>query len=186
MPAGIEEVDIYFISFPVGSEGRYKNGKQKKWCLIVLIRIVLWVRFGLLCGVLATPPVEMYASAGALVDFFLKQIWPSHACSVLLLGQRSEEVAKLSDIRGAFNAKGQQARAKQMRGTELTGSQRYIMEGMNVADFVKNPKNYDDTPLVKRAAQLAWKAGVEKNVAAVMSRDPKSLTDPRFSPICYP
>ena len=178
------EVHFYCVSFPIADEG-YTRRQKKKWCLIILIRVVLWRRFGILCGVLATPPSEAYADAEAIADFFAAQTWPSHACTVLLLGLRSQ-VATLGPIKAALNAKGHQSRAEKLKGTKLSGSQRNLMTGMNVADFVKNPRDYDGTPIVKQAARLAVSSGMVQNMKIAMSCVPKPLTNTTFARICYP
>jgi len=181
--ATTEAIDIYLVSF--ATKVVYRRGRKKKWCLLVLMRIVIWVRFGWLCGILASPYVEIYAQASALAKFFSAQHWPAATrnCPVLLLGLKE---VKLIDIKNAMIAQGEQHRAAKLKSTDLTGSQWRIMKDFDLKRFVASPKSFDHTLLLKRAAHIVFRSGMATSVQQAFDRPTKPLNAAQLCATLYP
>lgn len=177
-------VDFYIITFPVEKNG-YRRKQRKKWCLLIVMRIVLWIRFGWACGILASPPVEAYGNAPALADFFGSQHWPdpARACPVLLVGVAP---ALKANIKARMVSADRAAAAEMVRSTELTASRRNVCKNFRLSHFVENAKAYDRTPMVKRAAALGVAAGLVSSVGAAFKRSPQQIVGSPLSGILYP
>ena len=177
--SGYVEVDFYVITFPAESNG-YKKRMRKKWCLLIVIRIVLWVRFGWACGILASPYLEIYSNAPALAEFFSHQHWPApqRQRPVLLVGVRASLTTQIK-------ARMETAKADLVKSTELRASRRHTMKGFSVKGFIENSQAYDHTPMVRRAAKIAVDAGMVPSVDAALQRQPHQLPG-NLKRILYP
>ena len=177
-------VDFYIITFPTAKNG-YRKKQKKKWCLLIVIRIVLWIRFGWACGILASPPVEAYADAPALADFFGTQHWPDpqRACPVLLVGVTP---ALKASIKARMVGADRAAAAEMVRSTDLTASRRNVCKDFCLAHFVKNAKAYDKSAMVNRAAKLGVAAGLVPTVKAAFQRKSQQIIGSPLSRILYP
>ena len=144
-------------------------------CIVILIRFVLWVRFGILVGLLDSP--GDYTVAGYVGVLACAQVHVHAAARFVLVAPPA--AVTLEAVREGCDPS-VAARTFSHAGC---ASQQGRMRGFSKEGFTSDPRRYDRAPIVRCALAIAMAAGYAR--AELLQRSPRSVTDPTFGATLY-
>ena len=143
-----------------------------KECLFVLVRLICWVRFGRALALLDPVPTE---DAAAVAEFLVREVGERRAPVVVLGATEARAAAIAAAMKGAKGTAPYDVRGF----TASISKQGGLLSGFSVEGFLANPRGFDGTAAVRRAAEILAAAGVEP-------RGPKSARSEEFARYLYP
>jgi hypothetical protein len=153
------------------------------WCVLILFRIILWRRFGILAGLLEGTPTAAHvwshgirrADVAALIEhlvaLWVAAEWPHGSAPILLSGTDEDNVQK---VRAALADRGANAeQCSRLKAFNATFSERGATKGFVTTDFLRAPTQprFADCTIVRRARAALAAAGVPQNRTCKLDAD---------------